>query len=156
MHVAGVALLALAVLQDPPASASSEPAAAQTSTGSLSRIRQALETQTHSLKLDATQENPPTFRAEIRGRRVESVLDRLDFRPGPMPPGGLYAFEQAQLLGNPWAGRPMIEVNVLPIFEAAYRAISSARSRHAERAAHEAVQRALIELCAAPHTCSSP
>jgi hypothetical protein len=156
MHVAGVALLALAVLQDRPASASPEPAAAQTSTESLVRIRQALETHTQLLGLHVTQENPPTFRAEIRGRKVESVLDRLDFRAGPKPPGGLYAFEQAQLFGNPWAGRPIIEVNVLPLFEAAYRAISRARSRLGERAAQEEVQRAVVEFCATQRNCPSP
>jgi len=78
---------------------------------------------------------------------MQAVFDALDFNGGPVPPGGSYAFEQRRrLFGDPWAGQAMIQVNVLPLVEAAYRAISSARHDHAERAAHDEVQRALIEF----------
>jgi hypothetical protein len=132
---------------------SPEPSTEQLPLVSLSRIRQALETQSHLLKPDVTQRTQPTFRAEIRGPKVETVFDRLDFRTGPVPPGGLYAFEQAQLLGNPWAGRPIIEVNVLPLVQAAHRAVSKARHDRAERTAHEDVQRTLIEFCENQNNC---
>ena len=120
----------------------------------MSRIRRALETQSELLKLDGTHATRPTFRTEIRGRRLETVLDGLDFRAGPVPPEGLYAFEQAQLLGNPWAGRP-IAVNILPLVQAAHRAISHARHDRAERAARKEVQRALTEFCRSQINCPS-
>jgi hypothetical protein len=126
------------------ASVSPEPSAEQKPV-SLSRIRRALETQSDLLKLDGTQATRPTFRTEIRGRRLETVLDGLDFRAGPVPLEGVYAFEQAQVLGNPWAGR-VVAVNILPLVQAAHRAIRNARRGRAERAAQEEVQRALIEF----------
>jgi hypothetical protein len=167
MPAAGTALLALIALQassvsvspesstqGPPPSVSPRPSTDQVPPVSLRRIRQALETQTQRLKPDATEPTKPTFRTEIRGRKIESVLDGLDFKAGPVPLGGLYAFEQAQLLGNPWAGRPIIAVNILPIVQAAHRAISNARHGRAERAAHEEAQRAVIELCRTQTNCS--
>ena len=73
------------------------------------------------------------------------MLEGLDFRAGPVPLEGVYAFEQAQVLGNPWAGRA-VAVNILPLVQAAHRAIRNARRGRAERAAQEEVQRALIEF----------
>jgi len=166
MLVASAALVVLAALQASAAavsperapqvssaSVSPEPSAEQQPV-SLSRIRRALETQSDLLKLDGTQATRPTFRAEVRGRRLETVLDGLDFRAGPVPLEGVYAFEQAQVLGNPWAGRA-VAVNILPLLQAAHRAMSNARRGRTERAAQEEVQRALIEFCGSQANCPS-
>ena len=122
---------------------------------SLTRIRQGLERQHHLLAPDVPQTSQPTFRAAVQGQRIQAVFDALDFNGGPVPPGGLYAFEQRRLSGNPWAGQAVIQVNVLPLVEATYRAISRTRHDHAERGAHEAVQRALIEFCEMQTECRS-
>jgi hypothetical protein len=164
MLVASAALLVLAALQASAAAVSPE-RAPQTSSASLSlepsaeqqpvslsRIRRALETESDLLKLDGTQASLPTFRTEIRGRRLDTVLDGLDFRAGPVPLEGVYAFEQAQILGNPWAGRA-VAVNILPLVQAAHRAISNARRGRAERAAQAEVQRALVEFCGSQANC---
>jgi hypothetical protein len=161
MLAAGAALLALPALQAavsispvtaaqaPPASVSPERLV------SLTRIRQELERQSHPLAADVPQTIQPTFRAVVQGQRIQAIFDALDFNGGPVPPGGLYAFEQRRLLGDPWAGQPLIQVNVLPVVKAAYHAISRARRDHAERAAHEEVRRALIEFCEMDSNCSS-
>jgi hypothetical protein len=120
---------------------------------SLDRIRHALETQNQPLEWELTQPTQPTFRTEIRGWRVESLFDRLDFNGGPVPPGGLYAFEQAQRLGNPWAGVPIVKVSVLPLIQAARHAISDVRHDRADRAAREEAQRAVIRLCGTRADC---
>jgi len=161
MLVAGAAVLALAALQtavsiSPVTSAQAAPASVPPEPlVSLTRIRQGLERQNHPLAPDMAQTSRPTFRAAVEGQRVQAVFDALDFNGGPVPPGGLYAFEQRRLLGNPWAGQSMIQVNVLPLVEAAYRAISNGHHDRAERGAHEAVQRALIEFCEMQTDCPS-
>jgi len=162
MLIAGAALLALAALQTSAGSiapvVSAQASAASVSPEpvvSVTRIRQRLERQNQLLKFDVPETTEPMFRTAVQGQRIQAVLDALDFNGGPMPPGGLYAFEQSQLLGNPWAGRPIVEVNVLPLVAAAYRAIRSAHHEHADRAAHEEVQRALIAFCETQTNCPS-
>lgn len=118
---------------------------------SLNQIRKALDKPKPNLLALSTVE--PTFQVIIREDNVfQELLDRPDFGSGPRMPGGLYAFEQRQLLGKPWAGQPLIQIDVLPLLNAAGRAIGNARRTRLEEAAHEEVQRALMEFCAM-HDC---
>jgi hypothetical protein len=85
--------------------ASSQPDADSTATlnfpVSLERIRGALEHQNPSQLLKGIDEKP-TFRIEIQERRkIEELLATLDFKAGPTPPGGVYAYEQQRLAFPP-------------------------------------------------------
>jgi hypothetical protein len=47
-------------------------------------------------------QDTPTFRVEIRERqKIEALLATLDFKSGPAPPGGLYAYEQQRSCSPP-------------------------------------------------------
>src|SRR5262249_38048030 len=64
---------------------------------SLDRIRKALES--HPLR--GVQLPEADFRVEIRERmRIEDLLSTLDFKAGPVPPGGLYGYEQQRVMFN--------------------------------------------------------
>jgi hypothetical protein len=91
-----------------------------------------------------------TFRVGIveRGRIFGSTLDRLNLPNEPVPPGGPYAFEQRQLLGNPWAGQPLIKVDMLPLVSAVVSKARSAYAGRATRAARIEVEQSLQEFCA--------
>jgi hypothetical protein len=40
---------------------------------------------------------PPTFKVEVQEQqKFRELLKKLDFKSGPVPPGGLYAYEQMQ------------------------------------------------------------
>jgi hypothetical protein len=113
---------------------------------SLQRIRLALA-QPPPLVDDSTV--TPTFRVLVREeQRFQELLDLLDFGEEPRIPGGLTAFEQRRVLGNPWVGQPLILIDVLPMLNAGVQAIGKARRARAERAAREEVQQALVEFCA--------
>jgi hypothetical protein len=115
---------------------------------SLDRIRAALERPPREpLK---TQFPRPNFRVEIQERqRFENLLAMLDFKSGPVPPGGLYGFEQRARLSSPWGSQPIVGVDVLSMGRLIANGISSARRRRAEAAAREEVKRALEEFWAA-------
>ena len=70
---------------------------------------------------------------------------------GPVPPGGLHAFEQRQRLRDPWS-QPMLSVDLLSIGSAVRQAVANARRASAEKAAREEVRRALEAFCAT-HDC---
>jgi hypothetical protein len=122
---------------------------------SLTRIRTALD---NPAPLRLTLPEPQAdFRVEIRQRPlyspnllgpVESLWSPI---PGRVPPGGLYAFEQRQRLGEPWS-QPMLSIDLLSIGSAVQKAIANARRTRAEQAARDEVQRALAEFCAV-HDC---
>ncbi len=121
---------------------------------SVARIRARLE-RTQVLRLTLI-DRKPDFRVDIRARRFEEdLLGRLDFRSGPVPPGGLYAFEQRQRIGPPGIAQPLMMVDVLAISRALHGAIANARRASAETAAREEVQRELAAFCAA-HDCLPP
>ena len=115
---------------------------------SLDRIRAALERSPREpLK---TQLPRPNFRVEIQERqRFENLLAMLDFKSGPVPPGGLYGFEQRARLSSPWGSQPIVGVDVLSMGRLIANGISSARRSRAEAAAREEVKRALEEFWAA-------
>lgn len=111
----------------------------------LARIRRGLSAPAARLDLLDIE---PDFRARVDERRAR--LDGLLPPPQPMvsrPPGGLYQFEQRQL-GNPWAGQPLVKVDVLPLIMGAIRHLRSAYRGHLERAARDLVIAELADFCA--------
>jgi hypothetical protein len=132
---------------------------------SLERIREGLATGPSTLSLSAL-EKPPDFRVEVQERRViEEILATLDFKTGPVPAGGLYAYEQQRQLFNP-VDRPLAqpyaafsagEAIVIAIENLIGKylggrladAVSSAERAKAEAAARRDVAGAIEKYCAA-------
>ena len=142
-------LLLIAILTGAPAAAQdATPAAGASLPVSLDRIRAALERSPREpLK---TQLPRPNFRVEIQERqRFENLLALLDFKSGPVPPGGLYGFEQRARLSSPWGSQPIVGVDVLAIGRLIANGVSSVKRTRAEAAAREEVKRALEEFWAA-------
>jgi len=122
---------------------------------SVARIRSALDRPAPlRLTLPASHAD---FHIEIRVRPLYSPnllgpVETLWTVPtGPVPPGGLHAFEQRQQLRQTWS-QPMFSVDLLSIGSAVHRAIANSRRAGAEKAARDDVQRALAEFCAT-HDC---
>ena len=66
---------------------------------SLGKIRDALERAAAPGFLLKNVQDAPTFRIEIRERqKIEELLGTLDFKAGPTPPGGVYAYEQQRVM----------------------------------------------------------
>lgn len=112
---------------------------------SLARIRKGLAVQTLQIQSPAPE---PTFRVSVQQTPLvnESLL-RSDAKDGPIPPGGLYAFEQRQRLGNPWVNQPFIQIDLLPLADAIRQAIGDHHRLRMEHRAHDDVIRALTEFC---------
>ena len=129
---------------------------------SLDRIRAALErSPVQRLKIT---DRKPDFRVEIQERqRIDSIMSTLDFKSGPVAPGGLYGFEQrARLSRSPWSGQP-IGIDLLPIARSIAGAIDRASRAAAIAAAHKEVNVAIAEWCDAQpdhgagiYICKSP
>lgn len=91
----------------------------------------------------------PDFVVHISEReRFEKMMPPWDFRSGPVPPGGLYAWEQLQRSGVAMA-QPLISVDLMAIAREIGGAISAARTAHATAQAREEVRRAIAAFCAA-------
>jgi len=115
---------------------------------SLERIREGLASDKPSL-LDAL--NLETnFRVEVKERRPNfgDMFPPGSFDGGPVPPGGLYAYEQQRRL-FPNSTPALFTVDTLPVFRAIVNAIGDARRARAETAARAEVERAMAEFCAA-------
>jgi hypothetical protein len=110
---------------------------------SLARIRQALS-QRSPLE---TRNIEPTFRVAIQERTWDRVGNNPNTWENPAPPGGLYGFEQRQRLGNAWANRPLVQIDLLPVAERMIQALKDGRHGRSEREAHEEVVRALSAFC---------
>lgn len=108
----------------------------------------------------------PDFRVSVEERRrLEELLWSLEFKTGPVPPGGLYGYEQQRLLWNktdhplvqPYAAFSSGELVTLAIEGLIQKyvggrvsnALTSAQRGRAERAARAEVFRAIAEFCAA-------
>jgi hypothetical protein len=114
---------------------------------SIDRIREALERPPSDRLIQRVV--TPDFAVKITEReRFEKLVPPWDFRSGPVPPGGLYAYEQLQRSGIAFA-QPLVSVDLLAIGRGVASAISGARSAHAGAAARDEVQRAIAEYCAA-------
>jgi hypothetical protein len=59
---------------------------------SIERIRAALSAE------PTLRQDPPLFRVDVV-ERIPDLLPPIDFNGGPVPQGGLYAYEQRQRLG---------------------------------------------------------
>ena len=112
---------------------------------SVDRIRAALErSPVQRLK---TALPTPNFRVKIQERlRFEELMASLDFRSGPVPPGGLYGFEQRARLSSPWGSQPIMGVDLLAIGRLFGSGLSNAKRARAEAAAREEVRRAVDEF----------
>jgi hypothetical protein len=108
----------------------------------------------------------PDFTVQIEEQaRIDEMMSKLDFRSGPAPAGGLYAYEQQRRLFNPtdrplqqpyaaFSGGELITI-ALENLIARYlgspliNAVSDAQRARAEAAARQEVDRAVAEYCAA-------
>jgi hypothetical protein len=140
---------------------------------SLDRIRQALE-DTPAVPLAGLKETPQ-FKVEIQEhQKFEELVKTLNFKSGPTPPGGLYAYEQQQ---NVWSKQQHPEMQPYGAFGQGQaftillenllekyfggrviNAIANSGAAAAEEAAREEVQHALTEYRAsqAEQTQSKP
>jgi hypothetical protein len=133
---------------------------------SLDRIKSALE-QPVAPPLRGLDESP-TFRISVEERqriKIEDLINSLDFRSGPTPAGGLYAYEQQRRLfppvdnplRQPYSEFSQPELTTVLIENLAGHylagraasAITSAERAQAEARAREEVIRAITEYCAA-------
>jgi hypothetical protein len=115
---------------------------------SLERIRAGLASGTPSM-LDAL-DLQPTFRVEVQEQRPRFVemFSPESFKGGPVPPGGLYAYEQQRML-FPNSTPPLFSFDTLPVVRELVNAIGDARRARAAAAARQEVERAMAEFCAA-------
>lgn len=95
-----------------------------------------------------TLDETPRFRIVIREPQPCCALPPLDFSAGPVPPGGLYAFEQQQRIG-PFVAQPLFVIDIMPLAYAVAGAFKDARRAHDRRSAHEEMQRDIAQYCAA-------
>ena len=154
----------------PPSSASSDAdaraAAERDFPVSLGKIRDALERASAAPGfLLKNVQDTPLFRIEIRERqKIEELLGTLDFKAGPTPPGGVYAYEQQRVMfppvdnpmAQPYAAFDQTQLAIV----AAQSAVSSMVARyvakglkdayraHQLQAARADVDRAIAEYCA--------
>ncbi|MGC4085461.1 MAG: hypothetical protein QM736_25900 [Vicinamibacterales bacterium] len=98
-------------------------------------------------------------------RHIDEILSTLDFRTGPAPAGGLYAYEQQRMLFNPTSNplqQPYAAYSAGQFFTIAAenligkylvgsvaRGISAARRSAAEEAARREVRENITAFCAA-------
>ena len=132
---------------------------------SLDKIREQLERPSLRPLLKSLEEQP-TFRVEIRERlKIEELLATLDFKAGPTPAGGVYAYEQQRLLFPPslnplaqpysaFSQGQLVTIlveNLVGKYLAgkAVNAVTRAIRESAEAAARKEVDEAIAEYCAA-------
>ena len=168
--LAGRAVTAQQAGPSPPAAPRSTepdatPAASRDLPVSLDRIRDGLARIATPGLLVRDVHDTPTFRIEILERRkIEELLSTLDFKSGPRPPGGVYAYEQNRMLfpavdnplAQPYAAFNVGELAVLSaesvaenLIGAKYvaKALKNAFRSHQEEAARAEVERAIAEYC---------
>jgi hypothetical protein len=129
---------------------------------SLDKIKEALQ-QTPTISLRTIDERP-TFRIQIRERmKIEELIASLNFKPGPIPAGGVYMQEMQRVmfpsvdnpLVQPFAAFNQGELLTILIENLvgkylggkALSAISKAERARAEAAAREEVRTAVAEYC---------
>jgi hypothetical protein len=113
---------------------------------SVERIRAELErtprltTQT----LDAT----PHFALVVRETRPFEYVHEFDFSSGPIPPGGLYAYEQQQRIG-PAMSQPLVIVDLMPIARMVAGTMRKHQAAARLAAARAETAHAIADYCAA-------
>jgi hypothetical protein len=153
--------------QQPPASSNGAAVSPQQNNGdlpvSLDRIREGLKkSQDQRLKnLDVK----PDFSVQVEEQaRIDEILSKLDVKSGPVPAGGMYAYEQQRRLVNPtdrplqqpyaaYSGGELITVALENLMirylgGRALDSVSAAERARAEAAARHDVDRAIAEYCA--------
>jgi hypothetical protein len=130
----------------------------------LDRIREALAKPTPSLILNV--EVPADFKVEVNEQqKLDDLLKTLDFRAGPVPAGGLYAYELQHVVFNPtnyplmqpyaaFSGSELLTLAVESIAGhyaggKAVSALSAAERNRARAAARADVLRSIADYCAA-------
>lgn len=135
-----VALLAAVVMLTPQTAAPPDTSSSELPV-SIAHIRAALE-RPDPLALPRI---TPDFVVNVQERqRFEKLVPPPDFRSGPVPPGGLYAYEQLQRSGISVA-QPLILVDLMTIA----REIGRAHAAHSAASAREEVRQAIADYCAA-------
>ncbi len=143
----GAALLLGALLASQAPQPSPPPSANPSELVSLDRIRAALE-RPDTLRLP--EENPKAdFVVHVVEKSwFERAMSPVDFRSGPVPYGGLYAYEQQQRL-DPNAPMPLFSISLMPLVRGIAHGLSSASQAQSSSAAHRDVVRAIADYCAA-------
>jgi hypothetical protein len=130
---------------------------------SLDRIREALARPPQGTTLKRIDIRPDFFVRVEEKQHILEILSKLDFKTGPTPPGGLYAYEQQQQMFNktdrplaqPYAAFSGSELVTLAIegLVGKYlggkllQAITGAQREGAERAARQEVAQAIADYC---------
>lgn len=118
---------------------------------SLERIREGLAAEQKPSLLDALNLEA-NFRVEVKEQRPSFNFTEMfppgSFDGGPVPPGGLYAYEQQRML-FPNSTPALFTFDTLPVFRAIANAIGDARRARAAAAARAEVERAMAEFCGA-------
>ena len=134
---------------------------------SLDKIKEGLE-QTPTVRLRGLTE-VPTFKVEIHATQkpfaLEDLIKSMDLKPGPIPAGGIYAYEQQRQfwhttdnpLMQPYAAfnQPQLLTILIENLVGKYlagkalNAVTSAERAHAESQARDEVHRAVAEYCSA-------
>ena len=131
---------------------------------SLGKIRDALDRASAPGVLLKNVQDTPTFRIDIRERqKIEELLETLDFKAGPTPPGGVYAYEQQRVmfpavdnpLAQPYAAFSPTELLLVGAqtarrsMDAKYvvKRLKDAYRTHQRQAARADVERAIAEYC---------
>jgi len=171
-HMRLAAVVVAAVLVAAPVRAGAQPATpiADASGGqlpvSLDKIKTALELPPAEPLRGLS--NTPNFKIAVEEKqrvKLEDLINSLDFKSGPVPPGGLYAFEQQRQmfpavdnpLRQPYSefSQPELltilaeNLSVRYLASRAAGAITSAERARAEAQARDDVARAVVEYCAA-------
>ena len=108
---------------------------------SIERIRAALERP----DLLTLRHITPDFVVDVREReRFDKLVPPMDFSSGPVPPGGLYAYEQLQRAGVPIT-QPLVLIDLMAIAQE----IRRAHAPHEAASAREEVRQAIADYCAA-------
>jgi len=137
---------------------------------SLDKIRDGLERPAAAHMFTGSQAakagKEPNFRVEIEERRrIDELLATLNFKTGPTPAGGLYAFEQQRMmfpavdnpLAQPYAAFNQGQLLTILVENLAGKylvgragdAITKSVREHAQASARKEVEEAVAEYCAA-------
>ncbi len=152
--------------ETPPASTAEDNPAAETQTSlpvSVDRIREELA-KTPAVPLIRGLNEQPTFRSGVEERiTLEHFFKPEDFQVGPVPPGGLYAYEMQRVVSNPvsdplaqpyaaFSGGQLLTIaieNLLFKYLGGRLTRAFADDTAAQAAAEAEVARAIAEYCAA-------
>ncbi|MGE0451698.1 MAG: hypothetical protein AB7Q29_19145 [Vicinamibacterales bacterium] len=132
---------------------------------SLDRIREGLRNAPERPLLDYLQ-HTPDFTVQVEEQaRLDAILSKLDFSAGPVPAGGLYAYEQqrrlfdpvSQPLMQPYAAFNGSQLVTIALQNLIFKylggrvldAVSAAERARLNAGAREEVDRAIAAYCAA-------